>query len=265
MIVDDMTMEEYLAYLAYGSNAMKMMLQSAKDFKANLEAKKFDTKATALGTAADMALLEPDLFKSQYVIQHEDWGPKNVGTKEKPAGKQKWESFKKENAGKKIIDFAMAMQIQRIIDEAANHRSLQTLLKIGKSQVTSICELEPGITIKARADLLCSDGWIWDLKTTSKGMDDKSLYWTIMNMGYHFSAAHYIRSFEEHMVINGFGWIFVSTDLPAVHIRIVRASKELLEAGKRDFNYAIALLKSCIKTGEWYGYPDEITEICRPD
>ncbi len=265
MIIHDMTMDHYLRHPAIGSNAFKMILQSPKDFKANLSAPKFDTKATALGTAADMALLEPHLFKREYVIQPEDWGPKNVGTKEKPAGKQKWEAFKKENAGKKIIDFATAMQIQKIMDEAASHKGLQTLLEHGNSQVTSISQIESNVNTKARADLLCTDGMIWDLKTTSKGMDDKSLYWTIMNMGYHFSAAHYIRTFEEHIPIIGFGWIFVSTDLPAVHIRIVKASQELLEAGKRDFNYAIALLKGCLMSGEWYGYSDEITEISRPD
>lgn len=264
-MIQEMTMEEYLAYPAIGSNALKMIMQSPKDFKANLDAKKFDTKATALGTAADMALLEPDLFNSHYVVQPEDWGPKNVGTKENPAGKQKWDAFKKENVGKKIIDFKDAELLERIMEEAKAHASLQGLLRIGKSQVTCISEIKDEIRIKARADLLCDDGWIWDLKTTSKGMDDKSLYWTIMNMGYHFSAAHYIAAFEEHISINGFGWIFISTDMPAIHIRIVRASRDLLAAGMRDFNYAIHVLKSCTKNGEWYGYPDEITEICRPD
>ena len=130
--------------------------------------------------------------------------------------------------------------------------------------MTVFCEYR-SLLLKARVDWLTHDGYIWDVKTTSKPVDDDSLAKTIFHYGYHFSAAHHTRVLREAGIdVKGFGWIFVSTDTPYPHIVMKKSSAALTKAGEMDFEYAVELLGSCTQDNDWPGYPQEPTEIGLP-
>lgn len=261
MINYNLSMDEYLGHPAIGSSTLKNIMLSPADYKAAREQKKNDTKSTTLGTAVHCVILEPEKFKETYALQPEDWGPKNKGD-----GRKKWDAFKKENEGKNVITFDDANYLKRVLFSAEKHRSLKEALKVGKPEATGIIRYNERIELKARADLLCP-GIIWDIKSSSEDIDDGNLFKIVFNGGYHFQAAHHKMVMAEALgeSIDSFGWIFISTKTPAVHIRMVRAPKKLLQWSSSDHSYALNKLNSCLISNEWPGYADTIHEMQPPE
>ena len=259
MVEYNQPMSQYLADKGYGSGTLKKILNSPADFKAGLTWQQKSTAAKELGTATHALLLEPDLFRKEFALQPEPWGPRNKGE-----GYKKWKKFKEDNEGLTLVGWEDATLLRRIAYEKENHQGLQDILEDGKSEVSAYIE-HNGIRYKARADWLTSDNFIWDLKTTSKDIDDDSLARTIFHYGYHFQAAHHSWVFRQAGIpIQGWGWIFVSTGTPAVHIITRKCSLKLYEAGFKDHTYAVSLLEKCTKEEKWPGYGDDVKEICLP-
>jgi hypothetical protein len=261
MIHYDMAMEDYLASPAIGSSTLKNIMLTPADYKAARERKNEDTRATALGTAVHTVILEPDTFYDRYALQPEEWGPKNQGE-----GRKKWDAFKRENEDKIVITYDDAIFLKRVEESAKNHHMLQKQLKTGRTEATAFMKYSSILDLKARADLLCPN-IIWDVKTTSESLDDDSLFKIVFNNGYHFQAVHHTKvlNAQENVDIKEFGWIFVSTKTPAVHIRMAKAPQELLKWARQDHDYALAKLEKCLESNEWSGYPTQIHELAIPD
>lgn len=260
MIHYDLPMEEYLAHPAIGSSTLKNIMLTAADYKAALERKNDDTKSTSLGTAVHSVILEPEKFLSEYALQPEDWGPKNVGE-----GRKKWDAFKKENQGKTVIGFDDAQFLARVQLACSQNPFLKVHRINGKPECTGFTQYSEKIGLKARADLLGKD-IIWDVKTTSESVDDDNLFKLVFNSGYHFQAAHHMHVFNAlEAQIKSFGWIFISTKTPAVHIRMVQAPEILLKWARNDHQYALNKLEKCLETNDWSGYPQQIHELEIPE
>ena len=84
-------------------------------------------------------------------------------------------------------------------------------------------------------------------------------------MGYHFAAAQYIYVMDRNNIpISYYDWIFLSTDTPAAHIVVKRASNEMLAAGRKDFEHALKLFEQCDNIGVWPGYSQDAQIIDLP-
>lgn len=251
-----MSKEDYLAHPYDGSSDLKMILQTAADYHQRKSQPKRETDATAFGTLAHCLLLEPDEFDSRYVLQTEDWGPLN-----RNPGAKLWKEFKAANAGKTVIKFEEALRLKRIFQAAKKNQLLQQILKGAAKEVTAFHD---ELKTKACADCIDTNGIIWDVKTTSKDLSDIDLAWMVFKMGYHFQAVHQMTVFRQFMEINGWGWIFISTDTPAVHIIIRRASEIFLQEAQKDFEWAIERRDWCIANNTWPGYEETIVTLDYP-
>ncbi len=245
-MIIDLTMDQYIAHPYLGSSTLRQILISPLHFYHYQRMPKTDTSATLFGTLTHTAITQSHLL-SEYAFQPEDWGPKNKGD-----GYTKWNDFKKANAGKIIVGFEEKQGIDRILLAASKNVCLQDILKDAQIEITALDEVN---SLKSRSDIIDRHGVVWDLKTTSKGMEDRDLAWTVLKMSYHFQAAHHMSVLGA---TDGWGWIFVSTDGPAVHIRCFRASDLFLEKGNDDFNRALETYQECLRTREWPGFADEI-------
>ena len=264
----DLPMSEYLAHPAVGSSTLKNILQSPADYKAALAIPSQETAATQLGTATHTAILEPHKFNHDYHCQPEDWGPLNSGE-----GRKKWDQHKKQAKENGIIPLKWddVCYLNRVRAAAESHEALQMLLRAGKPEVTAVAKID-GHEYKARVDWLTHKSvgffeprWVWDLKTSSKPVDDDTLSRTIFNWGYHFQAAHHTQVLKAAGIdVQGWGWIFVSTSTPAVHIVMRKASAALLSAGLEDWKYAKHMLEQCTKDDHWPGYAKTPLEIDLP-
>ncbi len=261
MISYDMPMADYLKHPGVGSSSLKNILMSPRDYKAALAIPSKDTASTLLGELTHTFMLERDKFDERYVVQPEDWGPKNKGE-----AKKKWDALKKKakEEGKQHVSWEEKSFLDRLDGEMKSHIPLQAILNQGHPEVTVTCE-HKGIVYKAREDWIASDDWVWDVKTSVKMADDDTLARTIFLMGYHFQAAHHMFVLKNAGIdVKGWGWIFVSTGTPHPHIILRRASKELLEAGRTDHSYARNLLEACTRDNHWPGFPQTPVEIGLP-
>ncbi len=262
-ILYNLPMSEYLAATEIGSSSLKKILElTPADFFAALTQRSKETKSTKLGTATHAAILEPHTFDDLYLLQPRDWGPRSVGE-----GRKKWTALKEKALAenKTPLEWEHAEYLNRVRQAAAAHKPLQQLLDGGHAEVTAFAEIGE-LRCKARCDLLTSDKWIWDMKTSRKPMDDDSLPRVIFQNGYHFQAAHHTQTFRAAgLDIQGWGWIFVSTETPAVHILLRKASDRLLAAGLQDWHYAKELYEKCAADNCWPGYDAEPREISLPE
>lgn len=242
---------EYHKHPYDGSNSLKMILQTPADYIVAKSLPSAETEAMRFGIMVHCAVLETEMFYDRYVPQEEDWGSLAANP-----GRQKWEALKRHAAltGKKVISHSDYLKIKKIWRAVQSNASLKDLLKDGIFETECYDDDQE---VKARADLIDRSGMIWDLKTISGGITQKDMEWAVHRWGMAFQAAHYCEVFKK----DRFGWIFISTDKPAVHILIRRASDSVLEEGRRQFHKALQLRNECREKGIWPGYGDEIKEI----
>ncbi|WP_051960466.1 PD-(D/E)XK nuclease-like domain-containing protein [Devosia riboflavina] len=112
-----------------------------------------------------------------------------------------------------------------------------------------------GVWLKARPDAIPGDSNDFaDLKTTSSGVEDRDLSWTVMDRGYFVQAALVgmgsAAVLGRHM--EGFHLVFVDTgNTHAVSIRTLL--DEDIIRGERAVFTAIQIFKHCMKSGYWPG------------
>lgn len=257
MIFHDMSMHDYLKHPGLNSSKLKLMLKTALDFKEGCEEESHDTKSTILGTAIHTLLLEPKEFDNRYALQTEDFGDKRAGD-----GKKRWDAFKKANSDKIVLpkeetDFLLRLQKRK-------NPHLKLLLASGKVEVTGIYE-EDRLVRKARADLLTKDA-IVDVKSTAEGIDDLSIYRTIKKYHYDFSAAHYMTVFNKLCgnIFKNFIWVFVDTDSPAQHVRIIKCPEIMLNKAIFKYENVIEQVRESLEKNIWSTYPAHQTELEMP-
>ena len=252
----NMSMSDYLATQGVQSSRLKHILHSPADYLAAANAPFKESPAQALGTAIHCAILEPEEFDKRYAMQNVDFGAKNKGD-----GYKRWNEFKSLHTDKIVLGYDDSRRINDIRKVKENHRGLKLILSSGHPEVTCINEYDD-VTLKARTDFLGLDGILWDVKSTSEPLDDYSLLRTVKKFGYHFQAAHHMKTFRDFTSVNGFGWIFVSTAYPAVHIVCKRAPESLIAEGMRDHGEAMDRLLECQNSGEWPSdFDDDITTL----
>jgi exodeoxyribonuclease VIII len=259
MIQYDLPMEEYLKHPALNSSKLKLMLKTALDYKVGLEEVSENTKSTLLGTAVHTLLLEPKTFDGRYALQGEDFGDKRSGD-----GKKRWDAFKKDNAHKTVLGREESVFLQKLQEKVRQNTSLRLLIASGQSEVTGFFEDETGLKLKARGDLLAKDT-IWDVKTTTDGIDDFSLYRTIKKYRYDFQAAHYLWVFNHLLgAYRKFGWIFVDTSSPAQHIRLIKAPEIMIRKALYDHGSVLDSIRDCMKDDIWEGYSQHPVDLEMP-
>ena len=259
MIEYGLSMEEYLKHPALNSSKLKLMLKTALDYKVGLEEESEETKSTLLGTAVHTLLLESKTFDERYALQGEDFGDKRSGE-----GKKRWDAFKKENAHKIVLGRDESSFLQKLKEKVRQNTSLRLLIAGGQSEVTGFYEDETGLKLKARADLLAKDT-IWDVKTTTDGIDDFNLYRTIKKYRYDFQAAHYLKVFNSLLgAYRKFGWIFVDTNSPAQHIRLIKAPEIMIRKALYDHGNVLDNIRDCMSSNVWEGYSQHPVELEMP-
>lgn len=254
-------MQDYLADPGDGSSDLKLLNSSPIDYITRKSQPPEETKALTLGTLVHTMILEPDEFSMRYILQPEDWGPKNCNP-----GRKKWDEFKKLAKENELIPigYEWVPYLNLLHDELKNQTTLQELLKVGKVEVTGITKLND-IRLKARTDLLVNNS-LFDVKTTSSGMDDYSLARAVFDFGYHFQAVHHSWVFKMLLDTKlDFGWIFVSTGTPYPHVRILKADSLWLSYGQNDWDSAINTLATCRNQNHYPGYPTIPTVLPVPE
>lgn len=105
---------------------------------------------------------------------------------------------------------------------------------------------------------------IADLKTTTAA-DDESLSKTIARFGYHQQAEWYLTGVRTLGIHPDPAYVLVFVEKTSPHqVRVVQLDAYALQLAKWKNQRALDIYKACTDTGEWPGYPTDITTISLP-
>ena len=160
-----------------------------------------------------------------------------------------YEEFKAVNKGKTIITESQAQSAISLFHLFNEHVDTTGLIQGGVAEQTLCVELE-GMPIKVRADYI-KEGLIVDLKTTSDPVDKFNAAKTIIRFDYDLSAALYVDAFKKHTG-KDHDFIFAFLNKQNGDVGILKASKDLIENGRKKYKTAIKNLAKAEKSGVYF-------------
>lgn len=237
----NLTRADYDQEDALSFTGLKELLKSPAHYQHYRTAVREETKALIIGAATHSAVLTPDLFRDAYAMAPEC----DRRTKE---GKAVWEAAQAAlKPGQRVLSFDDYKQVMDIAD---------AVTKVWQPGPDAWCETplfgttEHGTPIKGILDCITADGWIYDLKTTSDGIDERTALRTVLNYKYHLQAAHYIRLAQCHRGdINGHRVVLVEKD--TLQVAIYEIAGEVLQAGRDECQRAYKLFDDCRAEAYW--------------
>ncbi len=242
------------------SSGLKALLRSPAHYE-QMRQSPPDSVAMRKGRAVHTWILEPQLFKSSYVVAPEL-------DRRTTAGKALWEAFQLSAEGRQVLsadDQDLCMGIGNAVE--TNELAAQALLSPGGHNELSVywTDKETGVLCKARADRIFN-GLIFDLKTTQDAQP-REFQRTIASYLYHLSAAFYFDGFSTVMDVQGFSWIPVEKSAP-YGIAFYAASDETLAVGRAEYAQALRAYQAYMtprSTGTPApGYPQRFETISLP-
>lgn len=214
------------------------------------------TPAMEFGTAVHTAILEPERFRADYVIQP----AVNARTK---AGQEQLAAFARENPGKMMLsqaDFDACCRVRLAVE---NHAAADILLAEGQAEL-SCYWIDDGVLCKCRPDFLNIDGWVVDVKTTEDARQDPFAR-SIWNYRYYVQAAWYLEGLGITTGVQPRGFLFLAIEKEPPHaIAVYAASVKMLLAGRAEYMRNLATYRECVATDVWPAYPEEIVPIELP-
>lgn len=255
----DMSPEAYHRHHALSKSGMDNLAQSPMHFKYRRENPEDQTDALRFGHAFHTLLLEPEQFKARVAIAPE------VDRRTK-VGKETWELFIQESAGKTYIKPTEYEQMLGMCKAIKAHPAASIVLA-GKGQIEpSLFWTDPGtgVECRARPDWLRDDGLIVDLKTTINAHPD-TFKKSMGNYRYHVQDAFYREAYFRVFGKPANGFVFIPVEKEPPHgVCVVMLGDEDVLLGEREAHRLLDVYEECLKTQKYPGYSTQIEEIRLP-
>lgn len=258
-IISGMNVNEYRALDRMNASSLKYMNLSPLHFLENKKNPQKETQAMRLGTMVHTAILEPDLFVSNYIVQPSDLKKPTAAqlNAKKPSEDsirqiEAWQAFENESNGRTIIDFDEYETAMAMHNSVRENQLASKVLSKGKSEETLLFNFQ-GIDCKARLDWFCGDRQIIvDLKTTeaktSKEFCDSIFspkYLYVMQAAFYHDAILEITGSEPDFV-------FISVEkTPPYSVGVYQLSKEVIEHGRNIYKTLLEKYIMCKESNDW--------------
>lgn len=253
------TMEQYHSSPGLSASGVKELLRSPKHFHHRyiLGNRREETEALRFGTIVHAAIIEPQRFLNNYVIEPKFVGKTKDGrdSERSAAAKQmrdEWFSSLEPDAI--LVSQEDADAIVGMIESVQGHPDACAALKRGIPERSCYADIAmpsgQTVRMKSRPDYLREDGTLVDLKTTmNAGFEEfraqiRKLEWdTQAAIG--VDVLHAITGKRQDFV-----WIAIEKEPPyccAVYV----ANDVPLEIGKRRYVRAAETYLRCLETDRW--------------
>lgn len=235
---------DYDAIDAVNYSSLKALARSPKHYRHHLLNGAKETRPMFKGTAAHVAVLEPERLALEYAIF----------TGKRRAGKA-WEAFEAAAIadGKKVIKEAELAEAVAMRDAVRADALASSYLSGGRHEVTVVwLDEETGLTCKGRIDFLRNDYVLVDLKTTR----DAIPHWfgrDVARLQYHVQAAMYLDAVER---LTGETARFVAVALessPPYDVVTYDLPEPVISAGRDEYRRLLRLLVECRQENRWPG------------
>ena len=183
------------------------------------------------------------------------------------AGKEAWQAFQDDTAGKTVISSDDADQVLAMGRAVMRHPAAAMLLGLpGKAETTHMwTDAATGLECKCRPDWLTDDGSIVaDLKTT-KDASPRGFKQSVANFRYHVQAAWYLHGLEQATGKRPDQFIFICVESTAPYAcAVYAADAEMIERGHDQAMRDLARLTECKAADSWPSYSEQIETLSLP-
>jgi exodeoxyribonuclease VIII len=255
-VIQDMPFADYLALDAMSAHGLMQIERSPAHYRHAIDTPHAPTPAQALGTAAHMAILEPDHYdKHAFVAPDVD-----RRTKAGKAADQEFRDWVAEDPDALVITEDQAIKVLGMGRAVRSQPFARALLADGQAETTLLFERE-GVQCKARPDWLCNGhDVILDLKTAADASYD-GFQRAAGNWKYHLQNSWYIDAVETvGLGLRRFIFLVVESE-PPHGVALYELDAEAIHAGRIRCERALSRYIECNQTGEWPGYPREIQPL----
>lgn len=242
------------------SSGLKLILDDPREFHRryvlNEPQESRNSASLDFGSYVHALILEPHLVEKEFAVYE--------GTQRRGA---KWEKFQLDNLDKTIITKSQAVEAAKAVeifnnskvwtkDSNGNDKEafISSFFTKGKAEETLAGELD-GVKVKVRFDYrkeFEKFGSINDIKTTSYDINTKRDIEKISALwGYELSAALYCDMVQKYTgKKHDFYFCYINTKRSMV--KLVKASEQMLEAGRMKYKEALQILKGARQSGEYF-------------
>lgn len=241
-----MNFAEYAAIKAVNWSSLRHLDRSPAHYVHARETPREDTPSMRLGRAAHCAILEPLLFREQYLT----W---TGGVRRGKA----WDEFVLQAGGKEVLTEDEASRCTSIANAVRRNTSAALILSGGSAeQVIEWTDAETGIACKARLDYLGGGaGTVADVKT-ARDASPRAFGRAAIGSMYHAQLAFYAE-----------GVLATKGRLPLCHLvavenepphlaQVYTLEDDVLELGREKVRELLRRLADCRAEDKWGGYAD---------
>jgi hypothetical protein len=245
------------------SSRMKELMRSPAHLQAVLGTPHAPTDAQRFGTAAHLAVLQPELFTERVPK------PRDIHRRTK-AGKAEWAELCDEYGEANIFKPDDYAHLNAIRDAVHAHPVAGELLSSGVGELTAVWPFEVAVQLddgpmaevqmvgfqgKAKVDWIIPEvGVLIDLKTSRDAGADpfgRDFY----TLGYFRQLAYY-RAALGTLGLNVEQMLVVAVEKePPYAVAVYEPEPMAIKAGLRQAEAAIELYAECLALGSWPGYP----------
>lgn len=227
----------------------------------NRAPRKPPTPALVTGTAIHAAILEPDVFATEFVIAPD------VDRRTK-AGRAEHAAFVEEHEGKTILTQEQWDIASGCRDSAWRNKEVARALRHGKAEQTYYAiDPDTGALIKCRFDWLGDDGSMLDVKSTIDA-SPQGFIRSVLKYRYHVQEAWYRHVMSAALDIDApwyMPWSFLAIEKePPYACKLYTLPRDLMHIGELAAHLNLKTIVQCRKSGEWPAYGDDPMELPMP-
>jgi len=254
MITTDLSNADYHAHDSISKSGLDLIARSPAHFR--YQEKREPTRAMVIGSALHAAVLEPDLFASQYMLL------RNVTDRRASEYKQAVAVHGADFVltGKEA-DYVAGMQ-----ESVLQHNKLRGLLAEPGRAELSVITKDPvtGVAVRCRFDWLTDEGVPVDLKTTVDARPD-AFSRSVSNYRYHVQAAFYCDVWEWETGEKLDRMVFAALEKAMPHaVQLYMLDDEAMAVGRKLYREALNTYAACLDSGHWPAYDEDVQLLNLP-
>lgn len=244
-----MTDKEYRRSEGISRSQLWRLNESPEKFKYFEENPEEPTPALIFGQLIHKATLELDTLTDEFAVMP------NLDRRTK-AGREQFEAFMAENAGKQIVTYEDWQRAREMVDAQDRVPYVSRLLCGEHEKAFFWVDEMTGEPCKVKVDSireLAGELVIADYKSTNDASTDAFMRQAI-KLGYDFQAAMYCEGVEK---VTGKRPIFVfiaQEKIAPYCINVLQADPVFIQHGADKFRELIGIYHECKQSNNWYGY-----------
>jgi len=248
----DIPFETYLQWDAINASNLKQMKLSPKHVRHSLDSAHKETTDMRIGHAVHAALLQPEIYKTQYMEM-----PKFEG-KGSRADKAEW---KAEHAGTASLNQGELATVNLCVNAVKGDKDAWDMINQpgGYKELSIIwTDKKTGLRCKGRLDIFTRYKGVPSIIDLKSGREAPTNFWCsgeITTRGYHHSMSWYrdgLSVLSKNKIHRSAWFIFIEKSQPN-DVMAYELDEDAMEKGSSDMREWLDVYADCVKSGEWPG------------